>query len=508
MPRISQLMLEVGRAQAAGEAGAGQAWGQGVARLGDILSNGLQQYQGLKDAEQTTKLRALQTEEAQLGVNAAKQTAADRTAMDTAVGVGQSATLDPNAIEAALPGHLRMAFRKSWNDAEAAKLNLGKAKTEAANAEADYLGALAAGVKPFLGGEDHGIGAAQIALQHAKEAGYDVGPLLEQIQQNPQALPQLVNGLIAKSPTYSKLAGEESDRALRRTQEERALQAAKDAAADRAADNTRADATATETKRHNQALEAAAQTRANAASADVTDLTPAGLDAAALNYAKTGQLPPLGMGDKTTRKRIINRAAEMMPGLDIASAKADYDANRQSLTALQKQRDAVGAFEETALKNVDLFLTAAAKIPDTGSPLLNTPIRAVNDRLFGSPEMATFNTQRRTVIPEFAKILNTANLSGQLSDSARHEIEEIVAGNATLKQMIATAKALKLDVTNRKTSYDDQIAGIKARIAKASAPAAATTPPASTRTDGDEGTINGTPVVWKTIGGQSGWVKK
>lgn len=202
---------------------------------------------------------------------------------------------------------------------------------------------------------------------------------------------------------------------------------------------------------------------------DVTQLSAAGLDAAALNYAKTGLLPPLGMGDKNTRKLIINRAAEMMPGLDVASAKADFGANSDSLKALQKQRDALGAFETTALKNLDVFLGAAGKVTDTGSPLFNKPIRTLSDQMFGGDAQTAFNVARRTVIPEFAKILANPGLSGQLSDSARKEIEDVVSGNATFKQTLAAARILKQDVENRRTSYDDQIKGIKARIGKATA---------------------------------------
>lgn len=209
---------------------------------------------------------------------------------------------------------------------------------------------------------------------------------------------------------------------------------------------------------------------------DVTTLTPAGLDAAALNYAKTGMLPPLGMGDKDTRKQIINRAAAMMPGLDIASAKADFEANKGSLNAIQKQRDALGAFEETALKNLKVFTDLAAKIPDTGSPALNQPLRYANEKMFGGDTLTAYNTARRTVIPEFAKILANPGLSGQLSDSARKEVEDVVvSGNATLKQTMAAARVLMQDTKNRRDSYDDQIAGIKARIQKGQSKDAGTT---------------------------------
>jgi hypothetical protein len=61
--------------------------------------------------------------------------------------------------------------------------------------------------------------------------------------------------------------------------------------------------------------------------------------------------------------------------MDVAGNKATYKADGGSLAALQKQRDAIGAFEQTAQKNIDLFLTAAGKVVDTGSPLANTLVR-------------------------------------------------------------------------------------------------------------------------------------
>jgi hypothetical protein len=47
------------------------------------------------------------------------------------------------------------------------------------------------------------------------------------------------------------------------------------------------------------------------AAADVTKLSPAGIEIAALNYRKNGVMPPLGMGDKGNRQAIINRAATL-----------------------------------------------------------------------------------------------------------------------------------------------------------------------------------------------------
>ena len=209
---------------------------------------------------------------------------------------------------------------------------------------------------------------------------------------------------------------------------------------------------------------------------DRTELTSAGLDAAALMFVKTGQLPALGMGDKTTRKDIINRAAVMVPGLDVASAKADFGANTASLQALQKSRDAIGAFEQTAVKNIDLFLQTAGKVVDTGSPLANSIARVVSGKMLGSPDQAAYEAARQVAINEVAKITSNPTLSGQLSDSARKEVESFNPQNATLRQTVAVMRTLKQDMGNRASSMDDQIAAIQTRIAKASQPATTAAP--------------------------------
>lgn len=211
-------------------------------------------------------------------------------------------------------------------------------------------------------------------------------------------------------------------------------------------------------------------------------LTKDALDITAHQFAMTGNLPPMGMGKQgaAVRTAIINRAADIYKGLDLPQQAAAYKANQQSLVKMQGQRDAVGSFEETALKNLDQFLGTASKVVDTGSPLVNKPLRTISGQLLGSPEMAAYKAARQTVLPEFSRILGNPNLSGQITDSQRKEMSDLISGDASLAQIYATAKILKQDAANRRTSLDDAIKGITDRIANppkgvtaAPAPAAA-----------------------------------
>ncbi len=219
-----------------------------------------------------------------------------------------------------------------------------------------------------------------------------------------------------------------------------------------------------ERKRHNLIVEGQGATRL-ASEGTAIELTPAGIDAAAMAFAKSGQLPPMGMGAKAAqaRAKIINRAAEMVPNLDVAANRADYDANRASLTQAQKMLDAVAAFESTATKNLDQFVAQAQKIKDFGSPLVNMPLRQAM-KMAGNTDMPAYEAARRVALTEIAKVTSNPNLAGVLTDSARKEIEDFNPESATLAQTLAVAKVLKQDMANRKSELSNQVGAIKGRI--------------------------------------------
>lgn len=195
-------------------------------------------------------------------------------------------------------------------------------------------------------------------------------------------------------------------------------------------------------------------------------MTQEAFDQAAEKYFSTGQMPALGRGISgiALNKALMNRAGELHPGASLAGNEAAFKANQDSLKKLQGNFDQVSAFENTAGKNLDVFLNQAKGVIDTGSPWLNTPLRQLSEKMVGSQNMAAFNAARTTALTEIAKVLNSSNASGVLSDSARKEVSDLIGPNATLNQIYQAAAILKQDMHNRHQSYQDQIADIQKRL--------------------------------------------
>jgi hypothetical protein len=222
------------------------------------------------------------------------------------------------------------------------------------------------------------------------------------------------------------------------------------------------------TKRGQDMTAATARARLTAEGAGAASpMTPEGLQVAAWQYIQTGAMPPLGMGKQAAdaRMRILNEAGKVAsagggdPVLNAALYKADSGALKQQQATLS----AITAFENTAKKNLEVMEREAKRIVDFGGPWLNKPMRAAATGL-GSTKMAAFNAAHAAVVPEIARILTQPNLSGVLSDSARHEINAMLDADASIPQMLSAIRILKTDMNTRRSSIEHELEALQRRI--------------------------------------------
>lgn len=193
--------------------------------------------------------------------------------------------------------------------------------------------------------------------------------------------------------------------------------------------------------------------------------TPGATDLAAQNLLTTGTGPQGMYRSPGTTAAVYNKAAEMNAGgAGIAANKATYQADAASLKKLQTNYDQVQAFEGTAQKNIDLLQQTAQKIPDLGTRWGNIPVRMINANMIGTDNMASFKTALNTAQTESAKVLNSSNATGVLSDSARHELQDVIDGNVPYSALVSSLTTLKQDMANRTQAYQQQIGEIQGRL--------------------------------------------
>ena len=416
--------------------------------------------------------------------------------------------------------------RKSAIEAQQSVMNLNTAQLNQNKVKSDYLlGKLQAATDKSIPDEQLPQ-SIMLATQEAIKDGYldpqhaqEVQQLVQQYQ-NPADLRSHLaiyeKGLMSQSEQFSQEQKNRETKAAEETAQSRADQAK--ISAERLAAEMPGGALASPDKAEMQdwlaknpgkgasdflAYKASLAPKAQIAAqgGDQGGLSEEALNQAADRYGATGVLPSMGMGaaGAATRKAVMNRAAERGAGQSLAANSAEYKANQASLTGLQKNFDMVTAFENTAGKNLDQFLTTAKKVVDSGSPWINSPLRSVASGALGSTDQAAFNAARTTALTEIAKVLNSSNASGVLSDSARSEVGQLIGPDATLKQIVSAANILKTDMANRHDAYQQQIGDIQKRLGGAQGGGGQTSqsgaPSATTRIRASDGSLHDIPTA-------------
>ena len=183
-----------------------------------------------------------------------------------------------------------------------------------------------------------------------------------------------------------------------------------------------------------------------------TDLTPGGLDAVALMFLKTGQMPSLGMGAAAVglRQKIINRAAELMPNLDIAGNQSGFKADQATLTLLTKRVGATRAFAEQAKGSLNNAARASQAMPRTGSPLVNRYSQFVTGKtLTGDPRLTRLEVFIYSAARDYAKVTSGGSESvAALTDAANQKADELLNAAQTPESFQAALTAMQQDMDN------------------------------------------------------------
>lgn len=168
-------------------------------------------------------------------------------------------------------------------------------------------------------------------------------------------------------------------------------------------------------------------------------------------------------------RAILNQMAENEyqnngKGPGIAESRTIFRADSTSLNKMVQSYDAITAFEANTANQGAVLKTLVDKVDTTGVPVVERWIRAGRKSIAGDPDVSEFNAQLQIYATEAARILQNPNLTGVLTDSARHEVQEFLPKNATGPQIKRVVDRLTKDFEIRRKSLETQMDTIKGRL--------------------------------------------
>jgi hypothetical protein len=199
-----------------------------------------------------------------------------------------------------------------------------------------------------------------------------------------------------------------------------------------------------------------------------TDLTPEAIDLAAEEYRRTKTMPALARSPNDM-KAILNRAAEQMKDAGKTSAETVTDrlevkAVLPAYTQLNKDLAFIRPYEKMLDTNAQVSKTLAQKAIATDARLANRPLNWLRQNIGDNPDVAEFLAQTHIVQTEAARVLNNPRLTGQLTDTAKREMQDIVSGNMTLGSYTRVVDRLVTDGRNRVAAMEGESAALQKRL--------------------------------------------
>ena len=218
----------------------------------------------------------------------------------------------------------------------------------------------------------------------------------------------------------------------------------------------------TETTRHNKAMEPKAAGGAGAAG---TTYDPETIKTAAMVVAsdptRMRDYASFGTAGQAARIEINNAITQLkkntgMSDADFIKARTNARAAAASVQKMTAQQNGIQAFEGLAKANGQRLLDLFEKVDDTGVPVIEGITRAAK-RSGGNVDAAELQSVLTTYQTEVARILGNPNMTGVISDSARHEVQQMASGKMSVAQAKRVINRINVEMDLRNQFLGEQI---------------------------------------------------
>lgn len=153
------------------------------------------------------------------------------------------------------------------------------------------------------------------------------------------------------------------------------------------------------------------------------------------------------------RARLSEVRAKLMKAAGLTLKDTIQQGENFSLTKgaaqeIEKMHAAVESFSLAAQANMKVLEDLSKKLPRSDIPIISKGQLAI-ESFTGNPVMAQYQGAMQSVATEIARIVTQPRLTGQLTDSARKEIQHFLNGNMTHSQLTALMGTLRTEMKNR-----------------------------------------------------------
>lgn len=180
-----------------------------------------------------------------------------------------------------------------------------------------------------------------------------------------------------------------------------------------------------------------------------------------------------GLRDDDTINRLGAADAKAVAAgeTDIPASRAEFKANQAALTQLTKDLSAIKPFKEMLDVNAEIALDLGKKVVSTDSRLANKSLNWLKQNVGDNPDTAEYLAQMAFVQTEAARVLQNPRLVGQLTDTARHEMQSVVSGDMPLKATERVIRRIQQDGKNRIAAMERQADSLKQKMGSSGASA-------------------------------------
>lgn len=295
--------------------------------------------------------------------------------------------------------------------------------------------------------------------------------------------PQMINEAASGAQDYATLRDRTMNQGLQRALQNQgqllASQDRQDAIAQRAE----------AAKQHSQLIQTlAAQKAAN--SPQEPTLSPDAVHDAVVDVladpARMRQYASFGQSGQKIRTAINEQKSQTLRDLgmtedQVVRQQAVAKAQIKSVGDLIPMQNAINAYETVAKGNGQRALELINKVNTTGVPLLNSAKR-ISEQATGNPDAAELMQVLQNYQTEAARIIANPRLTGQLTDTARKELENVIPANLTPAQAKRIIERLNFEFELRSRGIDQALTQAQSQMtpgyAPASSPAGAQAPAA------------------------------